>query len=757
LRQLALSIGSAIIAVAPAYAQAGDKDYQRAAAMQNFDKRIAHTEITPHWIDGGNRFWYLDSYQQKRTFVLVDPVRNTREPAFDQTRLAAGLSVATGAPAEADKLPFFSFDFVDAGRAISLSVAGKRLRCSLADYVCRDQPVLSRPGDIVTPDGLRALFVRDDNLWLRDLTSGEESKLTSDGVPGNSYAQYSLPTFDLMKFPAMPLASVSPGSRYALAWRTDVTGVSQAAVVETRVGKLPQVHSYPYSVPGDATLPQATGMLIDLVDRKVVPVKLPSISRILPTEQIARWDPKLPRVAFNEDSRGYKSVKIHVADADSGAIVTPVNDTTDTFIATEYDMQLSGPDLFWTSDRDGWRQLYRFDSRTGALRNRVTHGDWVVRKIIRADPKERAVYFTAGGVARAEDPYQHVLYRIGYDGSGLRRLTPEDADHSIAFSEDGRFFVDTYSRPDLPPVSVLRAADGSLVRELQRADISGLTAAGWRPPERFKAKAADGTTDLYGNIFRPSNFDPAKHYPVIDGIYGGPQGIRSAKSFSDGLGSDAALAELGFIVVTVDGRGTGYRSSAFLNYAYGRMEVAGGLEDHVAVLRQLAALHPEFDLDRAGIYGHSGGGYAAARAILDYPDFFKVAVAQSGNHDQRMFFSAWGERYQGLPFDDKWIAQANASAASRLKGKLLLMHGSLDDVVLMDSTLQLANALIDANKTFDMLILPNRDHIYNDIGAVMKGAPPLRDLYPVRRTWDYFVTNLLGATPPRDFKLERGR
>ncbi len=383
--------------------------------------------------------------------------------------------------------------------------------------------------------------------------------------------------------------------------------------------------------------------------------------------------------------------------------------------------------------------------------NQITHGEWAVLDLLHVDEKHGYLYFTAGGKEAGQDPYYPHLYRVKLDGTHLRHLTPEPSNHDIAFSPTGRFFIDTYSRIDTAPVSVLRAADGRLIRELQRADIAPLRAAGWRPPEPFKVKARDGHTDIYGVIFRPSNFDPGERYPVLDAIYPGPQVIRTPKAFGV-QESDQALAELGFIVVTIDGMGTPSRSRAFRELSYNNMGDAGGLEDHIAGLKQLAARYPYLDLTRVGIYGNSGGGYASARALLKFPDFYKVAVAAAGNHDQRSYWAEWGERFHGYPVGENFLSQANAPLAANLKGRLLLVHGSLDDNVHPSNTLQLVDALIAANRDFDLLILPNRNHGLVDLGKG-KAASRRSDPYFLRRRWDYFVEHLLGIAPPKEFDL----
>jgi len=394
------------------------------------------------------------------------------------------------------------------------------------------------------------------------------------------------------------------------------------------------------------------------------------------------------------------------------------------------------------SQRDGWGHLYLFDGATGAVRSHITQGPWVVRDLLALDEKARTVLFTATAREPGSDPYYRKLYRAGLDGSGLRLLTPEEADHQVTLSPSGRYVVDRYSRVDLAPRTVLRdARDGHVLRTLEDADVSRLLATGWRWPERFHVKAADGTTDIYGVMYRPSTFDSTRRYPVLDEVYPGPQAIQSPTGFTPG-GDARALAELGFVVVNIDGRGTPYRSKAFHDYQYGKLELGGGLEDHVAGLRQLAERRPYLDLGRVGVYGHSGGGFMSARAMMLYPEFYKVAVSSAGNHDQRGYISLWGETYMGLPVEHRYDAQSNASLVKNLKGKLLLAFGDLDDNVQPALTVQLIDALEKANRDYDLLLVPNANHAFS-----------LTSTYFMRRRWDYFVTHLLGQTPPPNYEI----
>jgi dipeptidyl aminopeptidase/acylaminoacyl peptidase len=385
----------------------------------------------------------------------------------------------------------------------------------------------------------------------------------------------------------------------------------------------------------------------------------------------------------------------------------------------------------------------------GTLKNQITSGEGSVAQITRVDEKSRTIWFTALGREKGQDPYFRHAYRIGMDGKNYVSLSPDDGDHDVQLSPSSRFFVDTYSKPDVPPVVALRDGDGKLVMPLEKADISKLLATGWKPPMRITMKADDGKTDIYGLLFRPTTFDPSKKYPIVNNAYPGPQsGSTGARTFSAARGDRQALAELGFVVVTIDGRGTPNRSKSFHDAYYGAMGRDNTLPDQVAGMKDLARKYPWIDLDRAGMWGHSGGGFIAADAMFRYPDFFKVGISESGNHDQRNYEDDWGERYQGLLVKnadgtDTYEAEANQSVAKNLKGKLLLAHGMMDNNVPPSNTLLVVEALIKANKDFDLLVFPNQPHGYGD-----------QSPYMMRRRWDYFVKWLLGAEPPKEYLMQ---
>jgi dipeptidyl aminopeptidase/acylaminoacyl peptidase len=465
------------------------------------------------------------------------------------------------------------------------------------------------------------------------------------------------------------------------------------------------------------------------------------------------WNATSSRVYLSTLSRASKVAAVYEVDAVTGAVKRLAADSARTFVEIGNPVDPSptyvtsdGETLLW-SERDGWGHLYRYGN-DGQLKNRVTEGPWQVGTIVSVDERAKRVLFTGRGRERDAFLYYAQLYAVNFDGTGLQRLTTEDADHRITVSPNNKWIVDTYSRVETPPVTVLRdALTGQIVKKLETADASQLAALGFRGAKVFTAKARDGVTDLYGVMYLPSNLDTTKHYPIITNIYPGPQvGSVGAWSYK-AAGEPAALAELGFIVVQIDHLGTPLRSKAFHDNYYGNFS-DNGLPDHIAVIKQLASRYSYIDIDRVGIFGHSGGGFASTDAILRYPDFFKVAVAGSGNHDNRSYNIYWAEKYQGLMRrdsvrrTDNFATEANASQVANLKGHLLLMHGDMDDNVHPAMTIQMVDALIKANKTFDLIIAPNRPHSLNEP-------------YFIRRRWDYFVEYLLGATPPNNYLIVR--
>jgi dipeptidyl-peptidase-4 len=539
----------------------------------------------------------------------------------------------------------------------------------------------------------------------------------------------------------------------------------------------PLSNQWRYAMPNDAAVPETQPWIFDLANRtgRAVAEAAPSVFFTPIQAGDAWWSPDGARVYVIVRSRYAKSMSLNVIDASTGISRQLLSETGKTFVESaslgERPMVylLANHDILWFSERDGFGHLYLYDGSTGRLKRRLTEGPWTVRNVLHLDQVHGFIYIATNERNPAFDPYYRQIYRIRLSDGQLRLLTPEIADHAVrstqedgvipdmvvdsarnpeasdGFSPSGRFFLDTYSRTDLAPVTVLRRSDGAFVAEIERADISRLMATGLVPPKRFSALAADGKTKLYGNLLRPSNFDPNKHYPVLDSVYPGPQEHRAQPNFLatvfDRLGAQA-YAELGFIVVTVDGRGTHGRSKRFHDESYGGLAQAGHLDDHVAVLQELVRRYPYLDLDRVGIYGTSGGGYATVHAMEMFPDFFKVGVADAGNHDQRGYIAVWGETYNGPESGSNYTDAANPTLASKVKGKLFLLHGDMDSNVLPGQTLQLVDALIRANKDFDLLIVPNAGH-----GTLLSSR------YALRRSWDFLVRNLMHAEPPDGYDL----
>jgi dipeptidyl aminopeptidase/acylaminoacyl peptidase len=438
-------------------------------------------------------------------------------------------------------------------------------------------------------------------------------------------------------------------------------------------------------------------------------------------------------------------VAISAVEPKGGQPRTITRDSFPTWVeARDFRVVNGGEDILWVSERDGWAHIYRFGS-DGRLKNQVESGPYAVESIAMVDSVAKTIYFTAKG-KESGIPYYACLYRINFDGSGLTLLTPEHGNHQVTVVPKANYFVDTYGPANGPPVTVLRSGvTGKVLMELARGDTKLLESVGWTQAEVFHVKARDGVTDLWGLMYKPSLFDSTKVYPIIDHIYPGPQtgSVRRGWSFS-APDEPRALAELGFIVIQVDHFGTPGRSKAFHDFYFGNMG-DNGIPDHIVAIRQLAARHRWIDINRVGIYGHSGGGFASTDAILRHPDFYKVAVSSAGNHDQRTYGTFWGEKYQGLltkdpqTGKDNYEASANYTLAGNLKGKLLLMHGDMDNNVHPANTLRVVDALIKANKDFDMIIFPDAGH----------GLPS----YAIRKRWDYFVEHLLGVKPPQEYKM----
>jgi dipeptidyl-peptidase-4 len=730
-------------------------DYARAEKFMGYNTNpLVDHSVQPAWLPDG-RFWYRDSSAAGSEFVVFDPVKQTRQPAFDQEKVAAALSKASGKTYDKAHLPFMRFDYSADGKTILFAIGPKQWKCDTAGDSCAEPPAQPKREEVLSPDKKHAAFIRDYNLWMRDVESSHETQLTTDGVKDYGYATNNAGWIHGED----PVLLWSPDSKKIATFQQDQRKVGEMYLVETKVGH-PTLQAWKYPLPGDDVVTMIERVIIDLDAHKVIRLKMPpdqhrtTVCDDLKCREWSdvQWSPDASKLVFVSSSRDHKQATLRVANSATGEVRDVLEEKVDTqyesgWREANWRYLASSNEVIWFSERSNWGHLYLYDFSTGQLKRPITSGDWVVTAIEAVDEKERVVYFVAGGKEPGQNPYFHHLYRVGLDGKNLTLLTPEDGTHAIAMAPSGKFFIDTYSKPDAPPVTVLRDGSGKVLATVGKTDISRLLATGWRPPELFSVKARDGVTDIYGLMFKPTNLDPARKYPIVNNVYPGPQGGSVGNwGFSAARGDSQSLAELGFIVVQIEGMGNPGRSKKFHDFYFANMG-DNTLPDQVGGMKQLAQRFSWIDLERAGIWGHSGGGYASTDAMLRYPDFFKVGISESGNHDNREYEDDWGERYQGLlvrkpdgtsNYDD----QANQNLANNLKGHLLLMHGTLDDNVPPYNTLLVVNELIKANKDFDLLLLPNRRHGYAG------------ESYVVRRRWDYFVRYLMGAEPPQGYELK---
>ena len=739
------------------------EDYARAERAMGYNTQalVDHSAGPPNWL-AGDRFWYRTLTAQGSEFILVDPARKARVPAFDHAKLAAGLSAASGKAYEAGRLPFRSIRFSPDAKSISFEAGGKSWQYDLASGQVRadtepaTQPNANAENEVESPNGQLAAYIKDDNLWVRDTKTNQTTQLTTDGTKDYGYATDNAGWTHSDK----PVLRWSPDSRKIATFRQDQRRVGDMYLVTTNVGA-PTLKSWKYPLPGDKDIATIERVIVEVSPAKVVRFQMaPDPHRGSLSDDISSsgtfddvdWSADGRELAFVSTSRDHKEEKVRVADAATGAVRDVFQET----VATQYESGQGAinwrylpktKEIIWYSERDNWGQLYLYDSGSGKVKNQITKGNFVVTQLLKVDEQKREVYFLADG-REAGNPYFAHLYRIGLDGKHLTLLTPEAGNHQVMLAPSGRYFVDTYSQPDKPGATVLRGTDGQLISTLEKTDISRLTATGWKAPTPITVKAQDGKDDLYGLLFTPSNLDPGKKYPIINYIYPGPQGGGVGSwSFVAARGDNQALAELGFVVVVIEGSCNPLRSKGYHDACYGNM-AENTLSDQVTGMRQLAQKYPYIDLDRAGIWGHSGGGYATAAAMFRYPDFFKVGISESGNHENRNYEDDWAERYLGLLKTNadgttNYDNQANALFAKNLKGKLMLAHGLMDDNVPPANTLLVVEALTKANKSYDLVVFPNAAHGY---GAY---SP-----YMTRRRWDYFVQHLAGAEPPHDYQMQ---
>jgi dipeptidyl-peptidase-4 len=711
-------------------------------------------DVRPTWLDE-SRFWYTNRFAQGLEIVVVDPAARKRIRAFDHARMAGALSTKADTIFTAFGLPLRGLGLND--ESVEFAVGGTAYSCRLESYQCvRIVPNGIRRSEVLSPNGSMAAFIRDHNLWVHNLVTGREVQLTEDGIRDFGYGTNNAGWVRSDR----PVLKWSPDSRKIATFQHDGRGVGMMYLVRTEVGH-PEMDAWRYPLPEDSVIFRIHRVVIDVeapVDRRVVRFRMPPDQhRSTVCDHVScggifadvEWSSDGSRLVFVSSSRDHKRAMVRMADATTGEVRDLFEEVEETFFESGGNWRYlsRSNEVLWFSRREDWGHLYLYDVSTGNLNHQVVSGDWNVDQILKVDEVDRTVLFMGNG-REPGDPYFRYLYRVDLDGGDVRLLTPDSANHTISLSPDGQYFVDSYSTPTIPPVTVVRDMQGRVILSIEQADISRLLAAGWQPPMPFQVKARDGETDLYGLMFRPRNLNSDKKYPVINYLYPGPQsGSVGSRSFRPAHRDLQSLAELGFVVIELDAMGTPMRSKSFHEAYYGNMG-DNGLPDQIGGIRQLSARHSWIDIDQVGIYGHSGGGFASTAGILRYPDFYKVAVSQAGNHDNRNYEDDWGEKWQGLleEYPDgttSYDNQANQLLAKNLKGKLLIAHGTLDSNVPPSNTMLVVDALVAANKDFDLLLLPNRGHGF--------GNEP----YMMRRRWDYFVTHLLGLDPPEGYEIGR--
>lgn len=729
-----------LLGVSVLWAQGTADDYRRAYDVKSLfsSDKVYYSGVDAHWIGQTHAFWYVRHTPEGDFYQLVDADSRERSLLFNHDSLAVALRTASGREVRPGGLGLQRLSVSDDRKTLDFEFAGRRWHYRLEGNTleCRGDVPAPRKGrhwmevddekgggPVTSPDGKWVAYVRENNVWVREKATGRERQLSYDGTIGFYYSSY---------------IRWSPDSRKLVSYKLRPAEKRYVYYVESSPSDQlqPRLHKQEYAKPGDELTFKVPCIFHVETGKAVVPsTELFSHQYALHAPQ---WTADSKHIIFDYNERGHKVYRVLECSAETGEVRPIIEETHDKYVNyTRYFRHnlADGRHIIWMSERDNWNHLYMYDRTTGRPTHQITKGEWYVREVLRVDEENKWIYFSANGVNRDEDPYHIRYYRIGFDGRNMEDLTPAKGMHSARFSADMAYLVDVCSTAEVPPVVVLRSGtDGRKVMSLEKADISRLEAAGWRKPEVFSAKGRDGKTDIWGLIYRPSNFSPDKRYPIVEYIYQGPGSQYVPKSFISYDWNMSSLAELGFIVVMVDGMSTSFRSREFENVCYQNLQDAG-LPDHMAWLRAAARKYPYMDIDRVGIFGASAGGQESTNAVLLHPDFYKAAYSACGCHDNRMDKIWWNELWMGYPVGEQYRKSSNVENAHLLRRPLMLVVGELDDNVDPASTMQVADALIKARKDFELVVLPGAGHT-------------MGELFGERKRFDFFVRHLMGVTPP---------
>lgn len=722
------------------FAQGTAEDYRRAYALRDkySASKVYYSGVRPSWISQTDSFWYVRNMPEGRVYVVVDAGTQQRTDLFNHKALAEALAKATGKDVKPGALYLDRLSVDKAGGCLNFVFNNHNWRYNIAGDGklddCGELPKVKQrhwmevddekdAEPVASPDGRYTAFVRENNIWVRETATGKERQLSIDGTFGNYYSAYIRWSPDGKKVAACKIRPAE--KRYVYYVESSPSDQLQ-----------PKLHKQEYAKPGDELRFKVPCIFDVETGRVIVP------STELFGSQYDLWGPDWSSdsrsVTFEYNQRGHQVYRVLELSAETGAVRTLIEETSKTYVnyPMRYRYDLSdGRHIIWASERDNYNHLYMYDRTKGKAAWQITKGKWYVRSVIKVDEKNRQIYFSANGVVPGEDPYLIRYYRIGFDGKNMTCLTPVEGMHEAWLSDDARYIVDTYSMVDKAPVAVLRdAATGKVIMPLETADISRLLAEGWKAPEVFTAKGRDGKTDMWGIIIRPTNFDPSKKYPVLEYIYQGPGNQYVPKTFIPYNWYMSSIAELGFIVVMVDGMGTSFRSREFENMCYKNLKDAG-LPDHIAWIKAAAQKYPYMDADNVGIFGCSAGGQEAMGAVLFHPEFYKAAYSACGCHDNRMDKIWWNELWMGYPVGEQYKECSNVDNAHLLSRPLMLVVGELDDNVDPASTMQVVNALEKAGKDFELVVIPGAHHTMGED-------------YGEHKRYDFFVRNLLKKTPP---------